>query len=84
MEKIMKKITCLFITALTLSLFSFGSFAEGELKEVLTQKKQSKTESKSRRKKVQMCQECGKPEPQCECEGHHDDEKPDDEVKKEH
>lgn len=32
------------------------------------QSKQS-TEKRSRRKKVQMCHECGKPETQCECEG---------------
>lgn len=27
-------------------------------------------EPKSRKKKVQMCAECGKPESECECEGH--------------
>lgn len=30
-----------------------------------------KTEKKSRKKKVLMCAECGKPESECECEGHH-------------
>jgi hypothetical protein len=36
-----------------------------------------KNEKKTRRKKVQMCHECGKPETECECEGEehgvHDD-----------
>ncbi|MBL7689036.1 MAG: hypothetical protein JNJ49_13465 [Bdellovibrionaceae bacterium] len=31
----------------------------------------TKTDKKSRKKKVLMCAECGKPESECECEGHH-------------
>ena len=35
-----------------------------------------KTEKKSRKKKVQLCKECGKPEKQCECKGeNHGNEK---------
>ena len=29
---------------------------------------------KKRRKKVEMCHECGKPETECDCEGHGNDE----------
>lgn len=29
----------------------------------------TKTEKKSRNKKVEMCSECGKPESECECHG---------------
>lgn len=32
---------------------------------------------KDRRKKVEMCAECGKPESECECKGHKDEEKED-------
>ena len=31
----------------------------------------TKTDKKARKKKVLMCAECGKPESECECEGHH-------------
>ncbi len=30
------------------------------------------TEKKSRKKKVEMCAECGKPETECDCDGHKD------------
>jgi len=30
----------------------------------------SQKQTGKRKKKVQMCQECGKPEAKCECEGH--------------
>jgi hypothetical protein len=78
MEIIMKKVKYLLITVMALSFFSVGSFAQGELKEVLTQAKETKPGKKSRRKKVEMCHECGKPEPQCECEGHGDNKAHDD------
>ncbi len=52
-------------------MFSSHSFAEGELNKIIKGKEENQsTEKKSRRKKVQMCNECGKPEPECECEGH--------------
>ena len=70
----MKKITYLLTMVLAVSLFSISAFADGELGEMLTKKESSQTTKKSRRTKVQMCNECGKPEPQCECEGHHDED----------
>lgn len=51
-------------------MFSGNSFAESELNKIIENKEQNQsTKKKSRRKKVQMCHECGKPEPECECEG---------------
>ncbi len=41
--------------------------AISKIKEV-TPKSQKQTGK--RKKKIQMCQECGKPESKCECEGH--------------
>jgi DTW domain-containing protein YfiP len=42
-----------------------------------TQKKVDEvtTPAKARKKKVEMCKECGKPETQCECEGYKHEEK---------
>lgn len=61
------------IIGLTFSslFFSSISFANSDLNEIIGKKedKQSKVKKK-RRKKVEMCNECGKPETQCECEGH--------------
>ena len=53
-------------------LFSHGAFAEGKAINILEKKieNQSTVKKKKRRRKVQMCHECGKPEPECECEGH--------------
>lgn len=52
-------------------LFSFSSFGSEEVKQVLSPEasQQSKEENK-RRKKVEICYECGKPETECDCEGH--------------
>jgi hypothetical protein len=51
-------------------MFSGVTFAETQLEKIITKKDVNQsTQKKSRRKKVEMCQECGKPEPQCECEG---------------
>lgn len=51
-------------------MFSPNSFAEGELNKIIEKKKPNQsTAKKRRRKKVQMCHECGKPEPECDCEG---------------
>ena len=64
----------LIVTAL---LFSTGVMAE-EVKSSTpapTEKEQSvlPKEKKSRKKKVEMCGECGKPEAECECK--HDEKK---------
>jgi hypothetical protein len=51
-------------------MFAGSSFADSGVKEVLETKEEIKTSKKrTRRKKVQMCHECGKPETKCECEG---------------
>lgn len=64
-------------------MFSGNSFAEDELNKVIEKKEQNQsTEKKSRRKKVQMCNECGKPELECECEGEDHGEKDEHTVEK--
>ena len=67
----------------TFLIFPSSSFANGELNSIIENKDSvQSTKKKRRRKKVQMCHECGKPEPECECEGEghgnedsHDDHK---------
>ena len=51
-------------------IFSVNSFAENELNKIIEKKEPNQsTAKKSRKKKIQMCHECGRPEPECECEG---------------
>lgn len=65
------KITMMISLIFGFLIFSTNSFTQGELNKVIEKKEQSQSsEKKQRRKKVQMCNECGKPEPECECEGH--------------
>jgi hypothetical protein len=73
----MKTVNLLLLTMMSLLMISFSSHAAGELDQILEKKEERQSTKKSRRKKVQMCNECGKPEPQCECEGeeHRDGEK---------
>lgn len=77
------KMTMIFTLLLGCLFFSTNSLAEGEVDKMINKKESNQsTEKKSRRKKVQMCHECGKPETECECEGeehgvkdeHHDEE----------
>lgn len=60
----------LIVTAL---LFSTGVMAEEVKTSTPAATSQEKTvlpkEKKSRKKKVEMCGECGKPESECECHG---------------
>ncbi len=64
---IMKLITLLFLGTL---MCSQNSFAQEDIDSVLNKKEENQsTEKKSRRKKIQMCHECGKPETECECKG---------------
>ena len=60
-------------------MFSGNSFAEGELNKLIEKKEQNQsTKKKSRRKKVEMCVDCGKPETECDCPGYeHNPEKND-------
>jgi hypothetical protein len=71
----MKSITKLLFAALTLTLFNFSIQASDALS-TITETKEVERSSKpsKRRKKVEMCNECGKPETKCECEGHGDEE----------
>lgn len=71
----MKQFNYLLMFTLTLSLFSFSAAAEGELKAILEKKDTVESTKKPRRKKVEMCNECGKPEHDCECEGHNEEKK---------
>ena len=51
-------------------IFIGPSFADSGVKQILESKEAKKSIKKRiRRKKVQMCHECGKPEKKCECEG---------------
>lgn len=47
------------------------AFADNPLEEVI-KTEEVKSSKKRRRKKVEMCAECGKPETECQCEGHND------------
>ncbi len=52
-------------------MFSINSFAEGELNKIIEKKEPNQsTAKKSRRKKVEMCIDCGKPETECDCPGY--------------
>ena len=51
-------------------MFTGTSFSDSGVKQILETKKEHKTSKKrTRRKKIQICHECGKPETKCECEG---------------
>ncbi len=56
------------------SLIFSTVIASEEKKEITEDKKEKqsteKKEKKRRRKKALMCDECGKPEVECDCEGH--------------
>lgn len=56
--------------------FSSSTLAETPLNKIIKTKEENKssTSKKRRRKKVLMCNECGKPETECECDGHGDEE----------
>ncbi len=76
----MKTTTNYFLLILSLLFINSTVLAEDDalnniLKTGEAKTSSTKTVKKSRRKKVEMCHECGKPETQCECEGHGDDEK---------
>lgn len=66
------------IVTLFLSTFIFAgtSYAQGEVNKILKGKEESKeVQKKKRRKKALMCNECGKPEVECDCEGHNNKHK---------
>ena len=66
------KLTMILTLAFGFLFFSPTSFAEGEAKQAVEKKSTEQTKSpkkKTRRKKALMCQECGKPETECDCEG---------------
>lgn len=76
MEVIMKKVHFLILVGLVFTLISSVSFADEAKQESLLEQKEQRTSVKpKRRAKVLMCHECGKPETQCECEGHGNDNK---------
>lgn len=64
--------TTIMMLAMFVSVGAVSAFADEA-----TQKKVDEVTApaKSRKKKVTMCKECGKPEHQCECEGHDKEEK---------
>lgn len=56
-------------------IFTSTSFANSTVKDIIKPTEEIKPAKKrSRRKKVEMCHECGKPETKCECEGHGEDD----------
>lgn len=65
------KITILISFLLGSLMTSPMAFADSESDKVIKKEEQSKTPKKrERRKKVEMCGDCGKPETECDCEGH--------------
>jgi CDGSH-type Zn-finger protein len=66
----MKKV--LLLAALFTSFYTFKGWSENNSTKIAN-KKEVKKSTKKRRKKVEMCQECGKPEHDCECDGHHEE-----------
>jgi hypothetical protein len=53
-------------------VLSFSSFAQTESPKVKSEgavETMVKSAKKDRKKKVEMCHECGKPEAQCDCKG---------------
>lgn len=76
----MKTLTIAFV-----AVFAFGATAFGEENKSTPTQSADKavqtitgTEKTKRKKKVEMCGECGKPEAECECKGHKDEKKKDD------
>ena len=58
-------------------VFTSSAFAQNqspEKKTDTTVQEVVKEAKKDRKKKVQMCNECGKPETECSCEGHGEEE----------
>ncbi len=59
--------------------YTTTSIASTDLNSVIETKDEKRsTEKKRRRKKVEMCNDCGKPETECDCEGHGDSKSHDD------
>ncbi len=58
------------LIVLTLSSISFADEVKSSKKETKSSVQEIVKEGKSsRKKKVEMCHDCGKPESQCDCEG---------------
>lgn len=74
----MKTLFVLFAMVFGLGFTGGAAFAQGGATQAIEAKLEGKSETRSsersRRKKVEMCQECGKPETECECEGHGEEE----------
>lgn len=67
------------VLALALTvMFAAPSFAEENKTSSDPAKMTSTVEKKSRKKKVEMCSECGKPESECECHDEKKDKKAED------
>jgi hypothetical protein len=60
--------------SLMVSNHSYASDSSSNTSNPKDQKQATQMTKKKRRKKVLMCQECGKPETECDCEGHGDNE----------
>ncbi|MBY0516390.1 MAG: hypothetical protein AB7I27_03420 [Bacteriovoracaceae bacterium] len=58
------------LIVLTISSISFAEEVKSSKKETKSSVQEIVKEGKSsRKKKVEMCHDCGKPESQCDCEG---------------
>ena len=73
----MKKMMILLTMSLSFTMLSVSAHEHQEVNQILKGAKEDKpmTKKSRRRKKVEMCHECGKPEVQCDCEGHNDNPK---------
>lgn len=59
-------------TILVIGFFASPALASDTLNQIVNPETTKKTSSvKKRRKKVEICKECGKPETKCDCEGDH-------------
>lgn len=66
----MKVLLCLMLTLPLMNVTLASS--KSDVSEILNSSEKKQTKKRSRRKKVLMCGECGKPETHCDCEGHED------------
>lgn len=77
------KMTIMTLVALGQFMFSTSSYAETDLNKIIKNNDKNQSSNKrSRRKKVQMCHDCGKAETECDCEGEEHGVKDDKETKK--
>lgn len=71
------KMNILNVLVLSVAFLPISTFGEDNLDNILEKKSEVQStkptqKKRNRRRKVHMCNDCGKPETQCECAGHGD------------